>query len=250
MASPTAASTPAKTRLKTSRIPVRQHTSQQEINHSTHKTTQPFTDNSRSIHSVSVGNSSPRVLSSVGGASSEHGTSWHHPTGVALTQQHPTGVTTPQQHYTTGVTLAQQHHPTVVLRAQQHHTTGVMRTQQHDPNRVMTTQQYHITGVTMAQQHHPAVIMTTQHDPTGVMTTQQHHPTRVMTAQQQQHPIGVMTAQQHHPNGVMATQANSVGHINLGPDVIPAENSFDVNLGNESTYTHTTPYHYMILHTW
>ena len=152
MAGPTAASTPANSQLKTSRIPVRQYSSQQEF--STHKLSQPFTDSNRSVCSVSVGNSSPPLLSSVSGVSSEHrNTSLHHHTGVTLTQR--------------------QQRPTVVMTTQQHHPTGVMRTQQHHPTGVMMTQQQHSTGVLMAQQHHSSEKMTRhQHHHTGVMVTQ------------------------------------------------------------------------------
>lgn len=257
MAGPTAASTPAKSQLKTSRIPVRQYLSSHQEIHCTTKATQPFADSSRSVHSVSVGTSSPRVLSSIGGASSEHhSTSLHHPTGVTMTQQyHPTGVTRTQQRqqqeHLSEVTATQQHYPTGVTMTQQHHPTIVMTTQQH-PTGVMTTQQHHPTSVMTTQQHYPTGIMMQQHRPTGVTTTQQHYPTSIMMTQQS-HPTGVTFTQQYHPTGVMITQANSVGNIyssNLIHDAIPADNSLDISGGNRSTHTlHTNTCYTHITHT-
>ena len=164
MAGPTAASTPAKSQLKTSRIPVRKYSSHQEIRSTAHKVTQPFAESSKSLHSVSIGNSSPRVLSSIGGASSEHySTSLHHPTVVTMTQK--------QQHHPTVIMTAQHHHHTGVLGTQQHHPLGVMTTQQHHPIGVMTTQQHHPTGVTVTQQHHPTGAIVTQANNVGYVNS-------------------------------------------------------------------------------
>ena len=160
--------------------------------------TRPFADSSRSVHSVSIGNSSPPLLSSVGGTSSEHrNTSLYHPTGVTLTE-----------------------HPTVVMTTQQHHPTGVMMTQQHHPTGVMMTQ----------QQHHPTGVMTTQqHYPTGVMTTQQHHSAEVMTGHQHHH-TGVMITQ---ANGV--SHINSTKHNH---ESIHADHSPDISSGNNTCNAH------------
>ena len=204
MAGPTAASTPAKSQLKTSRIPVRQYSSQQEIRSTAHKVTQPFAASSKSIPSVSVGTSSPQLVSSIGGASGEHhNTSLHHPTGVTLTQK--------------------QQHPTVVMATQQHYPTGVTMTQWHHPVGVMTTQ--------------PGV-MTTQHRPTGIAMTQlQNHFPEMMTTHH--HPTGVMNTHQHRPTAAVVTQTNNVGHINstkFSHDATPADNSFDISSGNKRAH--------------
>lgn len=202
MAGPTAASTPAKSQVKTSRIPVRQYSSQQELHSTAHKVTQPFAEGSKSIPSVSVGISSPQLLSSIGAASSEHhNTFLHHPTGVTLMQkqQHPTLMMATQQHYPTGVTMTQQHHPIGVTTTQQY-STGVMAMQHLPP------------GVAMTQQNYYPEVITTHHHPTGVTNTHQYHPT-----------------------AAVVTQANNVGHINstkFSHDVTPADNSFDISSGN------------------
>lgn len=156
VAGPTAASTPAKAQPKTSRIPVRQYSSQQEIHH---KVTQPFADISRSVHSVSVGNSSPQVLSSVGGAGSEHySTSLYHPAGVTMTQK--------QQQQHPNVMINQHHHPTGIMMTQ-HHPTGVTVTQQNHSDEVMATQQHNPTGAVFTHQHHPSGVIMTQANGVG-----------------------------------------------------------------------------------
>jgi len=191
---PTAASTPAKLQGRGSRIPVRH---QLQEPHPSHKATQPIID-SRSIRSASVGYSSPRVPSSVGGASEHCSTSLNHPTTV--TRQLPTGVGVTQQHHPTRVTVIPQHPPSGLTVTQQHHPIGATVTYS---NTLLKTQ-YHST---MTQ--HPHLTVTQQHHPAGVMTTQ-----------------------------VNATQANSVGHDDnrMSHDAFDDENSLNLTTGDLSVH--------------
>ena len=155
MTGPTAASTPAKPQGRGSRIPVRH---QLQEPHPSHKATQPIID-SRSVRSASVGYSSPRVPSSVGGASEHCSALLNHPTTVT---QLPTRVGVTQQHHPTRVTVTQQP-PSGLTVTQQHHPIGVTVTYS---NTLMKTQHHS----TMTE--HPHLAVTQQHHPTGVMTTQ------------------------------------------------------------------------------
>ena len=101
------------------------------------------------------------MLSSLGGASSEH-------QNVSL--PHPTGVTMTHKQHLTGIMTSQQHNPTVVVTTQQHHPSRVTMTHEHHPTGVMTTQQHHPTGIITGQQHHSAEAM--MGHSTGVTVTQ------------------------------------------------------------------------------
>jgi len=146
MTGPTAASTPAKPQRRGSRIPVRH---QLQEPHPSHKANQPIID-SRSVQSASIGYSSPRVPSSVGGASEHRSALLHHPTTVMQqlpTEHHPTRVTVTQP---SGLIVTQQHHPmeSNTMMKTQHHPT---MTQYPHPMGVTVSQQLHPKGVTMTQ---------------------------------------------------------------------------------------------------
>ena len=212
VAGPTAASTPAKPQGRGSRIPVRH---QLQEPHPFHKATQPIID-SRSVQSASIGYSSPRVPSSVGGASEHRSASLPHPTTVT---QHPLPA---------GMGMTQHHHPTRVTVTQQHPPSGLTVTQQHGvsvthSDTLIKKQQQHPMGLTVA---HSNTLMKTQHQPTMI---------------QYPHSMGATMTQQHYPMGVMmtqvnATQADSAGHdvdqINYG--TFDDENSLNQTTGDLS----------------
>jgi len=207
MAGPTAASTPAKPQGRSSKIPVRHQLQEPQPSC---KATQPIVD-SRSVQSASVGYSSPRVPSSVGGASDHCSILLHHPTTVTQ-QPLPNGVGDTRQHHPTRVTVAQLHPPSGLTVTQQQHHTGVTATQF---NSSIKTQQ-------VTEQHHPTVVgathsntlIKTQHPYlVGAKATEQHHPTRIMMTQ------------------VKTTQSDGAGRDQVNYDTFDDENSLNFSTG-------------------